>query len=181
MFGVFSPLLEVIIGNFLLRSSFQTNDQPGTFKRAHSQCKTCPFIHNVEKMLGPKRSIRITDHFMYNSANVIYCITCTYCKKVYIGETGGRLADRFQEHLLDAERNDKDAPKPVAGHFNLPNHSIQHMAICGLFLHLGSSEIHKTPEQKFIFQISTLNPNGINERFSFNSFILVSSSPYSHQ
>ena len=178
---MFSPLLEVIIGNFLLRSSFQTNDQSGTFKRARSQCKTCPFIHNVEKMLGPKRSIRITDHFMYNSANVIYCITCTYCKKVYIGETGGRLADRFQEHLLDAERNDKDAPKPVARHFNLPNHSIQHMAICGLFLHLGSSESHKTPEQKIIFQISTLNPNGINERFSFNSFILVSSSPYSHQ
>ena len=26
----------------------------------------------------------------------------------------------------------------------------------------------KTLEQKFIFQIGTLNPHGINERFSFN-------------
>ena len=155
------------IGNFLVRSSFQTNDQPGTFKCARARCKTCPFIHNANKISGPKRSIKITDHFTCTSANVIYCITCTYCKKIYIGETGRRLGDRFREHLRDVERNDKDASKPVARHFNLPNHSKQHMAICGLSLHLGSSESRKTLEQKFIFQIGTLNPIGINERFSF--------------
>ena len=42
------------------------------------------------------------------------------------------------------------------------------MAASGLSLHLGSSESRKTLEQKFIFQIDTLNPHGINERFSFN-------------
>ena len=36
------------------------------------------------------------------------------------------------------ERNDKDASKLVAGHFNLPNHSKQHITVCGLSLHLGS-------------------------------------------
>ena len=56
------------IGNFLVRSSFQTNDQPGTFKFARSRCKTCPFVHNVEKISGHKRSIRITDHFTCTSA-----------------------------------------------------------------------------------------------------------------
>ena len=124
------------IGNFLVRSSFQTNDQPGTFKCARSRCKTCPFIHNVEKISGPKRPIQITDHFMWTSANVIYCITCTYSNKLYIG---------------DVERNDKDAFKPVARHFNLPNHSKQHMQFAAFFLHLGSSESRKTLEQKFIF------------------------------
>ena len=157
-----------ILDNFLVRSSFQTNDQSGTFKCARSRCKTCPFIHNVEKISGPKRSIKIIDHFTCTSANVIYCITCTYCNKLYIGETGRRLGDRFREHLRDVERNDKDASKPVARHFNLPYHSKQHMAVCGLSLHLGSSESRKTLEHKFIFQIGTLNPHGINERFSFN-------------
>ena len=47
------------------------------------------------------------------------------------------------------------------------------MAICGLSLHLGSSESRKTLEQKFIFQIGTLNPIGINERFWFYKFIHV--------
>ena len=91
------------------------------------------------------------------------------CKKIYIGETGRRLGNRFQEHLREVERNDKDVSKPVARHFKLPNHSHckQPMAICGLSLHLGSSESRKTLEQKFIFQIDTLNPIGINKRFSF--------------
>ena len=102
------------------------------------------------------------------SAHVIYCITCTLCKKLYIGETGRRLGDRFREHLRDVEKDDKDTSKPVARHFNLPNHSKEHMSICGLSLHQGTTESRKNLEQRFIFQIGTLNPHGINERFSFN-------------
>ena len=49
--------------NVLVRSVFQTSDQPGTLKCARARCKTCPFICNVEKISGPKRSIKITDHF----------------------------------------------------------------------------------------------------------------------
>ena len=113
------------IGNFLVRSAFQTSEQPGTFKCARARWKTCPFICNVEKLSGPKRSIKITDHFSCTSANVIYCITCTLCKKLYIGETDRRLGDRFREHLRDVEKDDKNASKPVARHFNLPNHSMQ--------------------------------------------------------
>ena len=90
-----------------------------------SRCKTCPFIHNIEKISGPKRSIKITDHFTCTSANVLYCMTCTYWNNLYIGETGRRLGDRFREYLRDVERNDKDASKPVARHFNLPNHSFK--------------------------------------------------------
>ena len=41
-----------ILGNFLVRSVFQTSDKPGTFKCARAQCKTCPFICNVEKISG---------------------------------------------------------------------------------------------------------------------------------
>ena len=152
--------------------SFKRDRNTGNFlvrKCAYSRCKTCPFIHNVErKMSESKRSIKITDHFTCTSANVIYYITCTYCKKLYMDETGRHLGDRFRELLRDVERNDKDASKPVAKHFNLPNHSKQHMVVCGLSLHLSSSGSLKTLEQKFIFQIGALNPHGINERFSFN-------------
>ena len=77
--GIIFPQLLLIsfkrdknIGKFLVRSSLQTNDQSGTFKCARSRCKTCSFIHNVEKISGPKRSIKITDHCICTSANVIY-------------------------------------------------------------------------------------------------------------
>ena len=89
------------------------------------------------------------------SSSSIYCITCTLCKKLYIGETGRRLGDRLQEHLCDVEKDDKDASKPVARHFNLPNHSKEHMSICGLSLHQGTTGSRKNLEQRFIFQIGT--------------------------
>ena len=133
---MFSFIRGKNIGNCLVWSAFQTGDQSQNFYlNAHArkmQDMSDPFIRNIEKISGPKRSIKITDHFTCASANVTYCITCTLCKKLYIGETGRRLGDRF------------------------------------LHLHQGSTESHKTPEQKFIFQIGTLNPQGINERFSFN-------------
>ena len=42
------------------------------------------------------------------------------------------------------------------------------MTICGLSLHHGNTESRKSLEQKFIFQLGTLSPHGINERLSFH-------------
>ena len=95
-------------------------------------------------------------------------ITCTLCNKLYIGETGRHLGDLFHEHLRDVEKNDKDASNPVVRHFNLPNHSKQHMAICGLSLQQGTAESRNNLEHKLIFHIRTLNPHGINKGFSLN-------------
>ncbi|XP_015780212.1 PREDICTED: uncharacterized protein LOC107358094 [Acropora digitifera] len=157
---------QFFIHNFLVKSTFKTIEQPGTFKCARSRCKT--FVQNAGKISGPKRFVKITDRFTCTSASVMYCITWTLCKKLYIGETGRRLGDRFREHLRDVEKDDKDASTPVARHFNLPNHSKEHMSICCLSLHQGTTDSRKNLEQIFIFQIGTVNPHGINERFSFN-------------
>ena len=112
-----------------LRSAFKFNNQPGTFPFKRTRCKTCPFISNKVKISGSNRSVKVTDHFTCISTNVIYCITCTLCKKIYIGETGRRPADRFRKHLRDLEMNNTDASKPVARHFNLRNHSHHNMTI----------------------------------------------------
>ena len=66
-------------------------------------------------------------------------------------ETGRRIGDRFREHLCDVDKDNKNASKLVARHFNLPNHSKQHMVVCVLSLHQGSTESQKTLEQNFIF------------------------------
>ena len=97
----------------------------------------------------------------------IYCITCTLCNKLYIGESGRKLGDRFREHLLDVKNKGSDLSKPMARHFNLPGHSHEHMEIYGTYLHLGNNETRKRKEQRLIFKLGTLAPNGINERFSF--------------
>ena len=140
----------------------QPTNQRGTFTCKRTRCKTCPFISNTAKISGPNRSVKVTNHFTCISKNVIYCITGTLCKKIYIGETGRRLADLF---LRDV-KNNTGASKPVARHFNLPNHSHQNMTICGLSLHHGNTESGKNLEQKFIFQLGSLSPHGIFFTFS---------------
>ena len=110
----------------------------------------------------------LTENFLLN---VIYCITCTLCKKIYIGETGGRLADRFREHLRDVEKNNTDTSKPVARHFNLPNHSHHNMTICGLSLHHGNTERRKSLEQNSFFNlVHSLHTELINASHSTNLF-----------
>ena len=47
------------VGNFLVKSTFKTIEQPGTFKCARLRCKTCPFVQNADKISGPKRPVKI--------------------------------------------------------------------------------------------------------------------------
>ena len=68
------------------RSSIQSSYKPGTFKRAHTRCKTCSFIHDVQKYRNPRNPF--TDQFTCTSANFICYLTCTYSQKLCIGETG---------------------------------------------------------------------------------------------
>ena len=95
--------------------------------RAHDAKLVLSFL-TLAKYRDLSDLFKITDRFTCTSANVIYCITCTLCNKLYIGETGRRLGDRFRKHLRDVEKNNKDASKPVARYFNLHNHSKQHIA-----------------------------------------------------
>ena len=145
------------LANFLVRSAFKFDNQPGSFTCKRTRCKTCPFVSNTVKISRPNRSVKVTDHFTCIPTSVIYCITCTLCKKIYIRETGRRLADRFHEDLRDVEKNNTDAFQPVARHFNLPNHSHHNMTICKPSLHHRSTESHKNLEQKFIFQLGTIS------------------------
>ena len=71
------------ISDFLVRSTLKSDESPGNFNCTRKRCKTCPFIHNTDKVIGRKRSIKITDPFTCISANVIYCIKCTLCKNIH--------------------------------------------------------------------------------------------------
>ena len=153
--------------NSLVRSSLPSNLEPGTFNCSRKVCNTCPFINSKTHIRGPNGSYQVNDHFDCTTSNIIYCITCTLCNKLYIGESGRKLGDRFREHLLDVKNKGSDLSKPVARDFNLPGHSHEHMEICGIYLHLGNNETRKRKEQRLIFKLGTLAPNGINERFSF--------------
>ena len=182
-FGLSNVLIKVELPPWTIWKADVSSVSPSsTFKCTRTRCKTCPLISNMGKISGPNRSVKITYHFTCISVNVMYCITCTLCKKTYTGETGRRLANHFREHLRDVKkRNDTDASKPVPRHFSLPNHSHHNMTICGLSLHHGNTESRKNLKKKIIFQLSTLHPREIIERLSYHKFIDKFMLPYFHQ
>ena len=126
--------------NLLVSSSLPSNLEPGTFNYPRKVCITCPFTNSKTHIQGPKGSYQVNDHFDCTTSNIIYCITCTFCNKLYNGESGRKLGDRFRENLLDVKNKGSDLSKPVARHFNLLGHSHEHMGICGINLHLGNNE-----------------------------------------
>ena len=114
------------LANHLVRASHPSPDPRdsntcGTFSCNRNRCNTCPYVSldNFTTILGPKGSFRVNDHFTCISSNVVYAIICTRCKKLYIGETCRRLADRFTEHLRSVKNNFDGFP--VARHFNPPS------------------------------------------------------------
>lgn len=64
-----------IVSNILVRGVLKSDDRPGILN-AH--------LHDGDKILGPKHSIKITYRFTCTSTNVIYCIKYTLRKTLYI-------------------------------------------------------------------------------------------------
>ena len=51
------------LGNFLVRSAFKFNDQPGTFTCKRKRCKTCPFLSKnlrPQDPIDPLKSLTIS-------------------------------------------------------------------------------------------------------------------------
>ena len=70
----------------------------GTFPCGVGQCKTCKFIDSSTTISAPKFVYHIKHHFTCTSSHLIYCISCSRCGMLYIGETGRCLRTRFGEH-----------------------------------------------------------------------------------
>ena len=150
--------------------------RPVTFTCKRTRCKTYPFISSAVKISEPNRSVKVTDHFTCISTNVIYCISCTLCKKIYIGETERKLVDRFREHLRDVEKNNSKKQQMRSNQWRailifLITPTMHNMTIWRLSLHHGNTESRKNLEEKFIFQLGTLSLHELmNASHSTNLF-----------
>ena len=150
------------IGNFPVRSEFKSDDQPG-IKCERTRCKTCPLISNIVRISGPSRSAKVTDHFACIFVYVNFSITCTLCKKIYIGKNRRKIGELLSRTPTRFRKKTYRRVQTSYAPFNLPNHSHHNMTNCGLSLHHGNTESRKNLKQKFIFQLGTLSPHGINE------------------
>ena len=122
-------------------------------------------LHSNLHTSAPKSTYNIQHNFTCTSTHLIYCISCSRCGMLYIGETGRQLRTSFGEHRSAVSAN--DANQPVARHFNSGSHCISDMKIRALCPISGSNDSRKRQEMHLTSKLGTVHPLGINERFSF--------------
>ena len=145
----------------------------GSFPCHRPRCRTCDFTERSATVTNANGDVRLKGRFDCTAAGVVYVTTCQRSYKLYIGETGRRLSDRFGEHLRSVE-GFKQKPRyqgggfPVAEHFNLPerNH-VQDMQVSVVRQVKGGTATQQREERRLIFQLGTLAPEGLNIDFKF--------------
>ena len=75
----------------------------GTFSCHRPRCRICDFTERTATVSNADGDVRLKGRFDSTAAGVVYVITCQRCCKLYIGETGRGLANRFGEHLRSVE------------------------------------------------------------------------------
>ena len=143
-----------------------TENQLGTRACIRPRCKTCHFVSQSCEVKMPRGTFRMTGSFTCTSPNLIYAIVCKHCDLVYKGETGRTLSTRFCEHLKDVAVG---APKPVPQHFCSPGHQgTSDLQVLGLRIWRGDARSRFNFEQRLIFEMGNLSPEGSNVRHIFS-------------
>ena len=132
---------------------------------ALTRCLTCEHPSSQDIICAPKCSFHIKNSFPCTSKNLIYCLSCLTCGKLYIGETKRMLSEHFREHLRDIKKNSNNSP--VSQHFNSTNHSINDITV-SVLLECSTDYHRKSTEMKLINKLGTLDPFGLNLDFSYN-------------
>ena len=131
--------------------------------------------HHLVLIPAPGAVLLSTTSIACTSSNVVYLIRCRACGKVYIGETGRRLGDRFREHLRSTRLTDTDLP--VGRHFASSGHSVKDISVSVIRSGFQSTLERRRFEAKAIFQHWTLHPEGLNTDFSSFRTSLEGSNP----
>ena len=151
------------IKDMLVRSNFScTDNNVGlTVSCGRKRCVTCAFVFNeVHTVQGPKGHFCPLGTFSCITKDVVYCIECTNCGDIYIGETERRLGDRIREHVRDIKNNNRN--KEVAIHFNSAGHSLDNFKVQILHQNFKENVARKIKESYFIMKFGCVYPLGMN-------------------
>ncbi len=144
-----------------------------TIRPCHSQCCfTCRFhLHPATSFRSTQTGLvyPIRHCFSCHSKNLIYLITCTKCKKQYVGLTTLQLNTRINHHRTNIHTNQNIY---LCIHFNFPDHSLKHLQVQPIdCVSSGPNALHELRqlEQFWIKTLRTIEPQGLNNSLGFTA------------
>jgi hypothetical protein len=116
----------------LVRSRFRsTSKRPKPWGNGPcgQHCTNCAAMNKDNQLVASRTGqiYQVRGTYDCNTYNVVYVITCSLCKKQYVGETKNKIKTRMAQHRFDIRHNDEF--KPVACHFNSERHNIGHISV----------------------------------------------------
>jgi len=138
----------------------ESNNQFTVRPCQNATCKLCFNIKETDHFVSTVTNIQyeIINVMDCNTTNVIYLITCTKCRKQYIGETKRKLKDRFHNHRSDIKLKKHTA---IAIHFNNILHSYSNITVTPIEIEIDPV-VRKIRENYWIKEIQTRYPLGLN-------------------
>ena len=159
-----SNLSKILVKSSLINNNSNQKSTIGEYTRC-DKCNQCKFIDNTDGVKDNRTgSIHpIIGKITCNTSNLIYGIKCQKCDKlVYVGETGRKLKTRAYEHVYSIKKK-KDTL--VSEHFNQDDHDISNFKMFGVCKILSTqTKIRKQMEIKYIYNLGTIHPLGINKK-----------------
>ena len=132
-------------------------------------CNYCKLIDKTGRITCPynKRSYISRYNVSCVSNNLVYCLYCKKCRKLYVGQTKRALRTRIGEHLTSIRK--RKTLMVVGRHYNTSGHSgVRDIKVFVLdFIKtnphsVASKRRRETCEQKWIFRLRSLVPLGLN-------------------
>lgn len=126
------------------------------------KCVTCTHLNTTPYFTSTttKTTYLIRHSFSCNSTNLIYLITCTKCRKQYVGLTTKTLRERINHHRTSIHTKQK---RYINNHFNFPDHSIKNLSVQPIdTIHHSTPQTLVELERYWIHTLNTLKPYGLN-------------------
>ena len=131
---------------------------------SHPKCATCQHLQCPPAFTSTKtkKCYPIRHHFTCKSSNLIYLITCTKCKKQYVGMTTKQLNVRVNHHRTSIFNKHRTY---LHTHFNLPDHSINNLTVQAIDKVEETTNVFnelRKLEKYWIKTLKTFQPVGLN-------------------
>ena len=134
------------------------------------KCIFCPLIDKSGTLKTERGETQTRKIVTCNSSNLIYCIECQKCKKLYIGETSRKIKLRMSEHMSKI-RNKAD--HELAFHFGRCGGHKNHQIHTNFKIYIldfiamnpknkNTERLRKTIENNWIHRLRTQSPKGLN-------------------
>ena len=131
------------------------------------ECVLCKRMFSGDgRVMGDQKECYYDRTIGCKSHNVVYGIWCGECQKVvYVGETGGSIYARVQNHMSSIRSTNPGVDLPVRRHFLSEEHSLDDLRVVGLErVWRASVNYRRVRESRWMKLLGTDKNGGLNVR-----------------